>query len=263
MTAPNPRAAISRASCSRTRFPIQRQMEHDMIDTAAELCQTETAPDVCLDNAVVSMPESRAKTSSWGGPRPGFGGPQPGSGRPRKPKPITTYASNDPQWCAIAFWGQAEISATTELTRIGYETYMPLVAIRRRDAVIASMWHTVRVPLLPGYGFIRLTPTQSREPILATRGIREVLRRPDGRPAAVPDGAVDSLRANDAARLQLPREHRPVLAVGASVRIDGGPFEGLPATVLECDGVKTRVDVFIFGRPAPIWIDRVAVLEVV
>src|SRR6202043_1909187 len=115
--------------------------------------------------------------------RPNCGGPQPGSGRPRKPQPVApaqiSYATNEPRWCVIAFWGQAERSATTELTREGYDTYLPLVAIRRRDPVIYNKWNIVRVPYLPGYGFIRLTQTESREPILATRGVREVLRRPD------------------------------------------------------------------------------------
>src|ERR1700734_4370634 len=68
------------------------------------------------------------KTSRWGGPRPGFGGPQPGSGRPRKPKPVAlapTYSPDSLRWAVLVFWGHAEISGARELTRQGYDTYLP------------------------------------------------------------------------------------------------------------------------------------------
>jgi transcription antitermination factor NusG len=167
-----------------------------------------------------------------------------------------------PHWCVVSFFGQAEISAARELTRQGYETYLPLTAIRRRDPVIASMWHVVRVPLLSGYGFLRLTQAESREPILATRGVRELLRRPDGRLAWVRDAEIEAMQAGDEARLLLPKEHRPVLAKGAPVRVETGPFAGFPGAVLECDGIKTRVEIMIFGRATPMWLDRAAVVAV-
>lgn len=178
------------------------------------------------------------------------------------PKTPITYAADTPLWCVIAFWGQAELSATTELTRIGYETCMPMVAIRRQDPVLTSLWHTIRVPLFPGYGFIRLSQSESREPITATRGIREVLRRPDGRAASVPDLLIEKLIDDAPKRLELPKEHGPVLDKGAHVRIETGAFASHLGTVKGCDGVKTQVEVFIFGRATPIWLDRVAVVKI-
>lgn len=198
-----------------------------------------------------------------GGARPNCGGPQPGSGRPRKIQPIAPtqirYASNDPQWCVFAVWGQAETSAVQELTRQGYETYLPMVAIRRRDAVILTKWHIVRVPLIPGYGFIRMQPSESREPITATRGVREVLLRPDGRPARATDAEIEKLQGHDESRLKLPKRHGSTLDKETHVRVEDGPFASFPGVVMECDGVKTRVEVFIFGRATPVWMDRVAV----
>jgi transcription antitermination factor NusG len=149
-----------------------------------------------------------------------------------------------------------------ELTRQGYETYLPLVAIRRRDPVIASMWHEVRVPLFPGYAFIRMTNAETREPIAATKGVRELLHRPDGRLSVVSDGEVDRLRGDDETRLRLPKETAPVLAAGVVVRITEGAFSGLSGVVAECDGVRTRVVLALFDRDVPIWLDRVAVVEV-
>lgn len=137
-----------------------------------------------------------------------------------------------------------------------------MVAIRRRDPVILSKWHIVRVPYLSGYGFIRLTQSESREPVTATRGIREVLLRPDGRAAWVPDGDIEKMRSMDAARLELPLTHGPALAVGTTVRVEDGAFASFPGSVIQCDGVKTQVGVDIFGRVTPVWLDRSA-LEVV
>lgn len=238
-----------------------------MLDTQPDLCQSEviTAPvptsgtdAPCHRNGGVLM-----KTSSFGhgGPRPGFGGPQPGSGRPRKPAtaPAPLYAPDTARWCVYAVWGQSETSSASDLTRSGYETYCPLVAIRQRDKVIPSMFHTVRVPFFPGYVFIRLTRTQSREPVNATRGVREVLRRPDGQAAWVSDALVEKIRAKDEARMKLPEKRGDEIEAGAPVIVREGPFESFPGTVIECDGVKTRVSIDIFGRLTPVWLDRVSV----
>jgi transcription antitermination factor NusG len=192
----------------------------------------------------------------------GWGGRRPGAGRKPKPIAIPTYAPDLQHWCVVAYWGQAEISATRELTRQGYETYTPLVAIRRLDPVIRTLWHTVRVPWLPGYGFIRLTHTESRVPILETRGVREILLRPDGRAGMVRDAVIEDMRRDDDARLLLPPEAGPVLPVGATVRIEAGALLGHAGWVLECDGVRTRVEVTVFGRPTPVWLDRVRVVEI-
>jgi transcription antitermination factor NusG len=232
-----------------------------MLDTDPEVCQFET-----ITAPVPLNQEPLPCRCNGGAPMEikfPHGGARPGAGRKPKPQPSTQPAiTNDPRWCVIAFWGQAEISATTELARIGYETYLPLRAIRRRDPVIASMWHTVRVPLFSGYGFIRLAPSESREPIRDTRGVREVLRRPDGRPAWVRDGLIDKLRDDDVNRLLLPKERGPALDVGTQVRIEEGPFLGHTGAVVQCDGVMTQVEINMFGRPTPVWLGRLAVVVV-
>lgn len=224
----------------------------------------QSAPDLCLDNAVVSAESAHPVISKWGGARANSGGVRPGAGR--KPKPATAptplYSLDTLRWCVYASWGQAETSSASDLTRHGYETYCPLVAIRRRDRVIQSMWHTVREPYFPGYVFIRLTQTQSREPINATRGVREVLRRRDGQASWVPDSLIDKIRDGDEKRLVLPKAHAPILPIGTLVRVVDGAFTSFPGTVIECDGVKTCVGVEIFGRVTPVWLDRVGVVRV-
>lgn len=239
-----------------------------------DLCQTGIR---LSDEPVVSAPGAQPlfssklateRSSNWGGPRPNSGGPRPNSGGARpnsgpKPKPpaqvVPLYAVDVPMWRVFATWGQAEISAARELTRQGYTVEMPLIAIRRRDPVVTSIWHTVRVPLFPGYGFIHLTNTEAREPIAATHGVRELLHRPNGKLSVVADAVIDRLRAEQETRLQLPKETAPALQSGTLVRITGGAFADHAGTVLECDGVRTRVEMMMFGRTTPFWLDRVLV----
>lgn len=225
-------------------------------------CQRHPAADPVFSSSKRggARPNSGGPRANSGGPRPNSGGARLNSGPKPQPKPAPVIVIDPiPRWAVVAFWGQAEMSGTGELTRLGYETYLAMVAIRRRDPVILSMWHTVRVPLLSGYGFIRITQIQSREPILATRGVREVLLRPDGRPWWVPDGEIDKLRANDVARLKPPPRHGSALAVGTVVRIVDGAFTDHRGVVVECDGARTLVEVQMFGRPMPVWLDRAAV----
>ena len=201
----------------------------------------------CVSRAAIG-PEIKS-ARNWGGRRPGAG---------RKPKPPVAIVPDLPRWCVFCAHGQAEISTARELARIGYDTYLPLIAIRRRDPVVSSMWHAVRVPMFPGYGFIRLTQRETREPILAVRGVRDVLRRMDGKLATLPDADVDRLRAGDEGRLNLPREVMPILKVGARMRVADGPFTSFEAVVVECDGVTTTVMVEIFGRSSKVVMHRAA-----
>jgi transcription antitermination factor NusG len=204
--------------------------------------------EACVSNSIAPV------KSSWGGARPGAGRkPRP------QPIPIPVVDPTQPRWSVIAYHGQSEISATAELARQGYEVYLALIAIRRRDPVITSQWHIVRVPLLPGYGFIRLARCDPRRPIIETRGVREVLLRPDGHPAVMRDADIDRLKADDADRLKLPLDRKPALATGALVSILDGPFTDHKATVVECDGVRTQVSMTLMGRLVPMWIDRIAV----
>ena len=253
-----------------------------MLDADSEVCQeaiiTGSVPLDMEPTPSLIVSEASRTEIKRGGSRPGAGRPAITTERPWQAEGISrstyyerlapkaptqiSYATDEPRWAVIAYFGQAELSATRELTRIGYETYTPFEAIRRRDPVIPSEFRVVLAPMFSGYGFIRLTTTESREPIVAVRGVREVLRRPDGHPGWVADQWLDNLRDGDAKRLLLPKEHGPVLAVDTKVWIKVGAFEGHRGVVLQCDGVKTQVEIQFFGRPMPVWVDRVSVSEI-
>lgn len=254
-------------------------MLETVVDIDRNMCQSDVitapVPETGTDAPCMLVPGACVQKTKRGGPRPGSGRPKITSERPwdaegicrrtydRRLKPTThtqiSYAIDTPVWCVVAFHGQAERSAITSLSQEGYETYLPMTAIRRQDPVVKSMWHTVRIPYFAGYGFIRLTQSESREPIQAIRGVREILRRPDGRAASVPDALIEKLIEDAPRRLELPKEHGPVLDVGAKVLIKDGTFGGHRGVVSECDGVNTKVEVELFGRPVPIWMDRVSV----
>ena len=78
----------------------------------------------------------------------GKAGPTPSGSRPAGPR-----------WHVVATHSQAERRATYNLAQQGYETYLPLVTVRRRDAAIRSLIHRVEVPLFAGYVFVRFDAT--------------------------------------------------------------------------------------------------------
>ena len=107
--------------------------------------------------------------SRWGGPRQNSGGARPGAGRKPAAQPVAEIADpawTGPRWCVVLTWPQAERSAAYELCRAGYSAYLPMIAIRRRDPVLTSLWHKVLVPRLPGYLFALLDPRDPWAPIL-------------------------------------------------------------------------------------------------
>src|SRR5882672_2996490 len=138
--------------------------------------------------------ESETFKFGHGGRRPGTGGPQPGSGRPRKPVivvPPPRTMTGPPRWFVYQCHPQAERLATHEITLAGYRAYLPLIATRRRDRVIPTMFHRVLVTRFPGYGFVELAPHDPWVPICDMPGVVAILRGGDGRPCPVRSGEVE------------------------------------------------------------------------
>jgi transcriptional antiterminator RfaH len=106
------------------------------------------------------------------------------------------------------------------LERRGFGSYCPRISKRIRHARRAV---DVERPLFTGYLFARVNLRHWR-PILLTLGVRSIVR------LGQEPGLVDALKA---------REHEGVivgtrsqLQLGQQVRIDGGPFDGLIATIV-------------------------------
>ena len=166
-----------------------------------------------------------------------------------------------PRWCVVVTYPQAERMAVEEMARAGYLAYLPLIAEARADAVVPSMRHVVRVPMFPGYAFVRLGPSDPWAPIrYCTAGVRDVLMADEMRPALVGVGVIETLQADDERRCQLVPEVMPVLATGARVRVSRGALAGSSGDVRQCDGRTTRVAMALFGRLVVVAIERAALV---
>lgn len=160
------------------------------------------------------------------------------------------------RWHVVYTNPQAERRATQHLTEQGYQAYLPLVIVRRRDAVIRSLLHNVQVPLFSRYLFVRLDVTRDPwQPIVSTLGVRSLLRRPDGTPEPAARGAVEALQAGDALRAT-PHPPGAAWRPGAPCSLPRGyAFGGLPAVVLDVGDNKARIAVMFLGQLREIMVD--------
>jgi len=153
-----------------------------------------------------------------------------------------------PRWHVVATHSQAERRATYNLAQQGYETYLPLVTVRRRDAAIRSLMHRVEVPLFAGYAFVRFDATRDPwRPITNTPGVYALLRSSStGLPHPCPDAAVEALRAGDALR-RTPTPTGASWSPGAACKAQHGPFKGHEAVVVSVTGPKATIALPLFG----------------
>lgn len=163
------------------------------------------------------------------------------------------------RWHVYQTHPQAERLAAEDLTRSGYHGYAPLIAIRRQDAVIRSLFHKIRVARFPGYGFVELSPGEPWQPILEASGVARLLRGLDGRPARIPIGEIERHMQDDDRLCDLARETMPPFKAGDRVIILDGALASHEGAVKECDGLSTMVEVMMFGRPMPVRLDRTSV----
>jgi transcription antitermination factor NusG len=204
------------------------------------------------------MPHGGARANS-GGSRPNSGGARPGAGRPWKTHADPIVLPIGPRWCVYQTHPQAERRAAEDLTRSGYHGYAPLIAVRRQDAVLRSMFHKVRVARFPGYGFVELGQGEPWLPILEAAGVFGILRGIDGRPARLPVGEIERHMLDDERLCDLQRETMPPIPIGARVTILAGAFTSFEGSVVEDDGLVTMVELEMFGRLIPVRLDRASV----
>jgi len=152
-----------------------------------------------------------------------------------------------PQWFVCQPQPQAERWATTNLIQRGYETYLPLLAIRRRDRAIRSLWHVVEEPLYARYLFVRFdSACDPWTPIWHTPGISRLLTKDDRKPNPCPEAAVLVLQATEASRriLGTPEAlHRPGAVCSPAV----GVLAGHRAVVLRVTRSHATVALMLLG----------------
>lgn len=135
---------------------------------------------------------------------------------PSCPKPVGQLP-----WYGIRTRSNHERVAAIVLQGKGYEPYLPVYSIRRRQvgkALVES-----QLPLFPGYVFCRFD-AKKRLPILMTTGVISVVGI-GKEPAAIPDEEIEAVQA--VLRAGLTAEPCAFLREGQRVRVTDGSLAGV------------------------------------
>ena len=161
--------------------------------------------------------------------------------------PVRCSRIRGPAWFVCQTNPQAERWAQSNLSRRGYQTYLPMCAVRRRDRVIPSLWHTVETPLFGNYLFIRFDPEHDPwTPIRYSPGVLRLVVSGHAGPERVPHGIVEALQAGDDARRSIAPLHAS-WPPGTACSVSVGPFRGHDAVVIGTRDGRTLVGVMCFG----------------
>ena len=171
------------------------------------------------------------------------------------PPPDLRCDCNSPRsgWIVAVTHPQAETWADSNLQRRGYRVFLPRYATKRRDPVLRTLTRVVIAPLWPGYLFVHHDSRDSWRPIYETPGVRSVLKTRDQIQWANA-GDVEAVRASEELRRTLTPPGslwRP----GDACQPCDGPFQGLPAVVLEVERQIARVAIMMFGELRTVSVD--------
>ena len=154
-------------------------------------------------------------------------------------------------WIVVNSQPHREHIALENLARQEFHAYCPLMRKRVRHA---RRTQEVLRPLFPGYLFVRVNPDLQRwRPILSTYGVRTLVCCGE-RPSFLDDGFVEGLKARevDGAIVRPASPYAP----GQQVKLAGGAFDGLIATIIDMDE-KDRLVVLmdLLNRPTKVKVD--------
>jgi len=125
-------------------------------------------------------------------------------------------------WYLIHSKPRMEKQAEENLSRQGYETYLPMVKTRRRRN---NRYITLVEAFFPRYLFIYLnTQTDNWAPIRSTLGVSRLIQF-GGIPAIAPAELIDSLKTNED-ELGFQNIEKKEMKAGDKVNIIDGPFAG-------------------------------------
>jgi transcriptional antiterminator RfaH len=148
-------------------------------------------------------------------------------------------------WAVVHTHPQAERWATSNITRLGYRTFLPLYAVLVRDPVLHTRTRTAMRPLFPRYLFVHLEDGTPWVPIRYAPGVSDLLMA-DGKPAHAPEAAISALEATVASRRTLMAPG-PVWAAGDASRVVLGPFQGMDAVVIAAGRKTARIALVMLG----------------
>jgi transcriptional antiterminator RfaH len=126
------------------------------------------------------------------------------------------------QWFVIRSKPRKEAAATSMLSSLGIEVYLPVLGPRRRSGRMIGA-----EPLFPGYFFRRLVPHSPEIPMVNRTPNAHYVLRFGTEPCSVPDELVATIRNRLATESR--RAMSGTFRSGEPVLIAKGPFEGVEA----------------------------------
>ncbi len=179
---------------------------------------------------------------------------QPASDKPVIPTvafvPPPAPSSATMTWYLIHTKPRQEAVALTNLSRQGFECYLPMLKVEkirlRKPALVAEA-------MFPRYLFIRLDTSgagQSWSPIRSTLGVTEMVKF-GGQPAKVDAQLIDLIRFRETSH-----PSQLMFAPGDHVVVADGPFAGLDAIYQTTDAERRSMILLeILSKPVPMRID--------
>ncbi len=162
------------------------------------------------------------------------------------------YLGAPANWAVVNSHPHREHFAIENLHRQAFRAYCPMV--RRRRTRGRRVMDLLR-PLFPGYVFVQVDPAVDRwRPMLSTFGVRTVVRCGD-RLSLLDDEFIQGLKDREVDGV-IARPASPY-QVGQQVRMAGGAFDGLIATIIEMDdNDRLTVLMDLLSRPVKVKVDE-------
>jgi transcription termination/antitermination protein NusG len=154
-----------------------------------------------------------------------------------------------PNWFALRVRPKHEKTVATNLSKLGFDDYVPLKKVRRRWS---DRIKELDEPLFPGYIFCSFTYSD-RLRVLNLTGVESIV-------GGVNDSEIEAVRRLVASGK--PLSHLPFLRIGQCVSIDSGPLAGIRGVVLRDENAwRVVVSVEALDRSIAVEVDR-EVLEI-
>jgi transcriptional antiterminator NusG len=157
--------------------------------------------------------------------------------------------SNAP-WFAVWTRSRHEHVVREQLERNHLEAFLPTITrwSRWKDRKKKIDW-----PLFPGYCFARFDP-ENVLPVLKCSGVVKIVSV-EGKPAAIPDYELDSIRRLVGSELQY--DPCPLIREGMRVEVMHGPLRGVVGRLVRKDAQRARLvlSVDLIGQAVSVEVD--------
>lgn len=160
------------------------------------------------------------------------------------------------RWYVVKTQPRKEAIASAHLRRQGFETFLPLITCVTRRA---GQFISRQTAFFPGYLFVQFDLKADRwRSVNGTTGVNGLIQFGD-RPVPAPVGLIEQMiaLASDSNEVRFFDD----LAVGASVRVVGGPFDRVIG-ILQSTGPHERVTLLVslMERQVPVTVSRASVI---